>query len=195
MADAALSAEAPAQCRVLHEVGEVGQAKLLDAKVLPARTATALRTRYILENYDPAKKQIMGLPATPAQPPSSAHADQFRDFREQWMPLRGNLMIGVSQTVGGDKTLDLPYMESVMWAFKTLWDKGLIYEGFRVLWYCWRCETPLLYYARTSWFIRTTEFKDAMLVRNSRVDWHPPEIGEGEGPAACRRERGTRSRR
>lgn len=41
------------------------------------------------------------------------------------------------------KTLDLPYMESVMWAFKTLWDKGLIYEGFRVLWYCMRCETPL----------------------------------------------------
>ena len=41
------------------------------------------------------------------------------------------------------KTLDTPYMESVMWAFKTLWDKGLIYEGFRVLWYCWRCETPL----------------------------------------------------
>jgi isoleucyl-tRNA synthetase len=41
------------------------------------------------------------------------------------------------------KTLDLPYMESVMWAFKTLWDKGWIYEGFRVLAYCWRCETPL----------------------------------------------------
>lgn len=41
------------------------------------------------------------------------------------------------------KTLDTPYMESVMWAFKALWDKGLIYEGFRVLAYCWRCETPL----------------------------------------------------
>ena len=41
------------------------------------------------------------------------------------------------------KTLDLDYMESVMWAFKTLWDKGLVYEGFRVLPYCWRCETPL----------------------------------------------------
>ncbi|MDV6013463.1 isoleucine--tRNA ligase [Haloechinothrix sp. LS1_15] len=41
------------------------------------------------------------------------------------------------------KTLDTDYMESVMWAFKTLWDKGLVYEGFRVLWYCWRCETPL----------------------------------------------------
>ena len=30
-----------------------------------------------------------------------------------------------------------------MWAFKSLWDKGLVYEGFRVLAYCWRCETPL----------------------------------------------------
>ncbi|HEY3747075.1 MAG TPA: isoleucine--tRNA ligase [Gemmatimonadaceae bacterium] len=45
--------------------------------------------------------------------------------------------------------------------------------------HCWRCDTPLLYYARSSWFIRTTEFKDAMLVRNARVDWHPPEIGSG----------------
>ncbi|HZN74911.1 MAG TPA: isoleucine--tRNA ligase [Micromonosporaceae bacterium] len=41
------------------------------------------------------------------------------------------------------KTLDLDYMESVLWAFKTLYDKGLVYEGFRVLAYCWRCETPL----------------------------------------------------
>jgi isoleucyl-tRNA synthetase len=41
------------------------------------------------------------------------------------------------------KTLDLSYMESVLWAFRTLYDKGLIYEGFRVLAYCWRCETPL----------------------------------------------------
>src|SRR6188768_3021950 len=41
------------------------------------------------------------------------------------------------------KTLDLDYMESVMWAFKSLWDKGLVYEGFRVLAYCWRDETPL----------------------------------------------------
>ncbi len=41
------------------------------------------------------------------------------------------------------KTLDTDYMESVMWAFKSLWDKGLVYEGFRVLAYCWRCETPL----------------------------------------------------
>ena len=41
------------------------------------------------------------------------------------------------------KTLDTDYMESVMWTFKSLHDKGLVYEGFRVLAYCWRCETPL----------------------------------------------------
>ncbi|GAA2022067.1 isoleucine--tRNA ligase [Catenulispora yoronensis] len=41
------------------------------------------------------------------------------------------------------KTLDLPYMESVMWAFKQLHTKGLVYEGFRCLPYCWNDETPL----------------------------------------------------
>ena len=43
----------------------------------------------------------------------------------------------------GYKTLDLTYMESVLWAFKTIYDKGLAYEGHRVLPYCWRDETPL----------------------------------------------------
>ncbi len=41
------------------------------------------------------------------------------------------------------RTMDLAYMESVMWAFKQLWEKGLIYQGHRVLPYCWECETPL----------------------------------------------------
>ncbi len=41
------------------------------------------------------------------------------------------------------KTLDTGFMESVIWAFKTLHDKGLAYEGFRVLPYCWHDETPL----------------------------------------------------
>jgi isoleucyl-tRNA synthetase len=41
------------------------------------------------------------------------------------------------------KTLDLDFMESVLWAFKTLYDKGYVYEDFRVLPYCWNDETPL----------------------------------------------------
>ena len=43
----------------------------------------------------------------------------------------------------GYKTMDLNFMESVMWAFKTLYDKGLIYQGFRVLPYSWAEHTPL----------------------------------------------------
>jgi isoleucyl-tRNA synthetase len=41
------------------------------------------------------------------------------------------------------KTMDLSYMESVMWALKELHNKDLLYEGHRVLPYCWECETPL----------------------------------------------------
>jgi isoleucyl-tRNA synthetase len=41
------------------------------------------------------------------------------------------------------KTMDLPFMESVCWAFKQLYDKGLIYESMRVMPYSWACETPL----------------------------------------------------
>ena len=41
------------------------------------------------------------------------------------------------------KTLEPDYMESVLWAFKSLYDKGLVYEGLRVLPYCWSDETPL----------------------------------------------------
>ncbi len=45
--------------------------------------------------------------------------------------------------------------------------------------HCWRCGTPLLYYARTSWFIRTSSYKDEMLARNEAVNWNPPELGAG----------------
>ncbi|OLF05431.1 isoleucine--tRNA ligase [Actinophytocola xinjiangensis] len=63
------------------------------------------------------------------------YTDQWRDYvtrQARWVDFDNDY-----------KTLDLDFMESVMWAFKSLWDKGLIYEGYRVLWYCWRCGTPL----------------------------------------------------
>ena len=45
--------------------------------------------------------------------------------------------------------------------------------------HCWRCDSPLLYYARKSWYIRTTDFKDKMLKNNSQIKWYPEEMGEG----------------
>ncbi len=44
---------------------------------------------------------------------------------------------------GGYRTMDLNYMESIWWVFKQLWEKGLIYEGYKILPYCPRCATPL----------------------------------------------------
>jgi len=45
--------------------------------------------------------------------------------------------------------------------------------------FCWRCDSALIYYARSSWFIRTTAFKARMIELNNQVDWHPPEVGSG----------------
>jgi isoleucyl-tRNA synthetase len=45
--------------------------------------------------------------------------------------------------------------------------------------HCWRCDSALIYYARTSWFVRTTAVKTRMLEVNREVDWYPPEVGTG----------------
>jgi isoleucyl-tRNA synthetase len=45
--------------------------------------------------------------------------------------------------------------------------------------HCWRCSSALIYYARDSWFVRTSAVKDRMLELNRQVDWHPPEVGSG----------------
>jgi isoleucyl-tRNA synthetase len=45
--------------------------------------------------------------------------------------------------------------------------------------HCWRCGTPLLYYAKSSWYIRTTEVRDRMLAANEEIDWHPEHIKHG----------------
>ena len=45
--------------------------------------------------------------------------------------------------------------------------------------FCWRCNTPLLYYARSSWFIRTTAIKDQLIASNKSVNWMPETIGTG----------------
>ena len=45
--------------------------------------------------------------------------------------------------------------------------------------FCWRCDSPLIYYARKSWFVRTTAFKDRMIECNNNVSWYPPEVGTG----------------
>ena len=45
--------------------------------------------------------------------------------------------------------------------------------------HCWRCHTPLIYYAQPSWYIRTTAIKDELLSQNEKTNWFPPSIKQG----------------
>ena len=61
-------------------------------------------------------------------------------------------------------------------------DRGLLYRHLpyeHSYPHCWRCHTPLVYYAQPSWYIRTTEIKDALLRENEATNWHPITIKWG----------------
>lgn len=65
---------------------------------------------------------------------------------------------------------------------KMLSEKGLLYSKERYEHsypFCWRCKSPLLYYATESWFIETTAVKDQLIANNNGVDWYPGHIREG----------------
>ena len=55
--------------------------------------------------------------------------------------------------------------------------KELLYEHSYP--FCWRCDTPLIYYARKSWFIKMTAVRESLLKNNASVNWLPPTIGSG----------------
>ncbi len=57
----------------------------------------------------------------------------------------------------GYRTMDINYMESIWWVFKSLWDKGLIYEGYKILPYCPRCATPLSNFEANQGYMEVTD--------------------------------------
>ena len=65
---------------------------------------------------------------------------------------------------------------------KKLADTGLLFKELMFEHsypFCWRCDTPLIYYARKSWFIKVTAIKDRIINSNNSVNWMPPTIGTG----------------
>jgi isoleucyl-tRNA synthetase len=65
---------------------------------------------------------------------------------------------------------------------EALRENGLLFraEDFRHAYpHCWRCGTALLYYAKRSWYVRTTAIRDTLLAENERIDWHPEHIKHG----------------
>ena len=60
--------------------------------------------------------------------------------------------------------------------------RGLVFRSGREVHsypHCWRCDTPLVYMARHSWFARTSSLRQDLLDNNAQVSWHPPEVGAG----------------
>lgn len=60
--------------------------------------------------------------------------------------------------------------------------RGLLYRSERIVHtypFCWRCESPLLYYAKKSWYIRTSAKKAALIARNEEINWYPEYIKHG----------------
>lgn len=65
---------------------------------------------------------------------------------------------------------------------RNLRERGLLYRKETITHsypHCWRCKTPLLYYARESWYIKTTAYAGRMIELNRQINWVPPEVGEG----------------
>jgi isoleucyl-tRNA synthetase len=58
--------------------------------------------------------------------------------------------------------------------------RGLLFRAEKVTHtypFCWRCDSPLIYYAHPSWYVKTTSFKDEMIELNRTIEWHPKEYG------------------
>ena len=62
-----------------------------------------------------------------------------------------------------------------------LWENGILFAKQKIKHnypHCWRCHTPLIYYAHPSWYIEVTKFKDKLVDNNNGVNWFPPFVGE-----------------
>ncbi|MGC7871431.1 isoleucine--tRNA ligase [Desulfosporosinus sp. SYSU MS00001] len=72
-------------------------------------------------------------------------------------------------------------MDADLEIIKWLHGEGKLYKKEKVdhnYPHCWRCHTPLLYYAKPSWYIEVTKFKDQLVENNNRVEWYPDYVGE-----------------
>jgi len=113
----------------------------------------------------------------PAFGPDDFEAGQQNDlyFVEDYVNLQGRIVGDYPFAGQFVKDADPLVMSS-------LESRGLVYRTDTISHtypFCWRCETPLLYYAKPSWYIRTTAFKSELISANQEIDWHPQYIKYG----------------
>ena len=64
---------------------------------------------------------------------------------------------------------------------RDLKDRNMLYKRKQIIHsypFCWRCDSPLIYYARSSWYIKTSDYKQQMLENNRKINWFPTFVGE-----------------
>ncbi len=107
--------------------------------------------------------------------------DDYRVSQREGLPL------AITVSGNGEINLDSPYKGKFFKdadpdIMNELKQKGLLYRRETIEHtypFCWRCDTPLLYYARDSWYIRVTEYKKNLIEQNQTINWQPPEIRDG----------------
>lgn len=75
----------------------------------------------------------------------------------------------------------VPVKEADKGIIRKLKEMGSLYKRTQILHnypFCWRCNSALIYFARSSWYIRTSEFKDALIEENRKINWYPSFVGE-----------------
>ncbi|MCH7617205.1 MAG: isoleucine--tRNA ligase [Chloroflexi bacterium] len=93
----------------------------------------------------------------------------------QPVDLRGNLPDGSPWAGQFVKDADAGIMDD-------LTERGLLFKRGEIRHtypFCWRCDTPLLYYAKPTWYIRTTAVKDRLIESNEKINWYPDHIKHG----------------
>ncbi|MDF1611818.1 isoleucine--tRNA ligase [Stygiobacter electus] len=119
------------------------------------------------DDYEVSKKY--DLPFIQPVTKSGRFTDQVTDFA-------GRLVKSIQFQTHEEKGVDPDII-------KNLKERGLIYRAGNDYTHsyphCWRCDNPLIYYARDSWYIRTTEIANRMIELNKTINWCPPEVGAG----------------
>ncbi len=107
--------------------------------------------------------------------------DDYRVGRQEGLPVISLVDEAGKFTPEATDWAGRPVKEADPDIVRDLRSRGLLFHEGKITHsypHCWRCSTPLLYFARESWFIRTTAIRDRLVEENAKIDWYPPEVGQ-----------------
>ena len=159
-----------------HEFGVERRRFQSGAELLPQEPDKDLTYRVIATDFVSMEDGTGIVHVAPAfgEVDFEAGKEQGLDFVQQ-VDLQGNITGNYSFAGKFVKDADTPVLEELK-------EKGLLYrsETIRHTYpFCWRCSTPLLYYVKESWYIKTTAVKDSLISGNNEINWYPEHIKDG----------------